>query len=127
VRLLRSSSNAPVRSDELLASFSAPNPPPPSLLLLADDVTAVFPCKTSLSGVSGATLGSIRDAGTRRPGMFTWARAIPGAAMESCSSLKKPASEPNPQLFNLVSFAPCCANSNSWPSFLLYFLLISSF
>jgi hypothetical protein len=55
-----------------------------------------FPCKTSLSAVSGTTLGNVRDAGTRRPGMFTWARAIPGAATKSCAGLKKPRFRPEP-------------------------------
>lgn len=108
VRLLRSLlSYAPIRSVENLASFSAPSPPPPSLLLLGHDGTAIFSCKTSLSAVSGTTLGSVRDAGTRRPGMFTWACAIPGAATKSCGDLKKPASDPNPQLFDTVSLTFC--------------------
>ena len=46
------------------------------------------PVKTSHSGISGTTLGCVRDAGTRRLGMFSWARAIPGAAMKSCAGLK---------------------------------------
>jgi hypothetical protein len=46
VRPVRSWSSyaAPVGSRKLLASFSAPDPPPLSLLLLGDDRTVMLPC-----------------------------------------------------------------------------------
>ena len=73
------------------------------------------PVKTSHSGMSGTTLGCARDA--RRLGMFSWARAIPGAATKSCAGFNKTDFEPNPRFFKPVNLTPSNSYSAYYPRY----------
>lgn len=69
--------------------------------------------------MSGTTLGCARDA--RRLGMFSWVRAIPGAATNSCAGFNKTDSEPDPRFFKPVTLS----HSNSYSAYYCpYFLYL---